>query len=300
MQKNNKNETFSRILEVESTSHQEAIIQPSADYYRVEKALQYIYQNMKSQPSLREIAKHIGINEYDLQKTFKRWAGVSPKKFLEYLTLEHAKRVLESSSIEEATYSAGLSSTSRLHDLFINIEAVTPAEYKNLGKNLNIKYGFHQTHFGEALIAITNKGVCYLNFVIDNNKTALDKLGKTWPNATLIDDLNSTIPFAHQIFENKSGKINLFLKGTNFQLKVWKALLEIPEGGLSTYQRIAKDIKNPKALRAVGTAIGHNPIAYVIPCHRVINSIGKIGNYSAGLYRKPALLGYESAKSSWT
>lgn len=272
-------------------------IPKNLDYYRVEKALKYIYENMKAQPSLEEVAKHIGINEFDLQKTFKRWAGVSPKKFLDFLTIEHAKRLIKNSKVEETANDLGLSGTSRLHDLFIKIEAVTPAQYKKLGEDILIQYGFHQTQFGEALIAITTKGLSYLNFVLTDHSSALKNLESTWPKAKLISNPKATLEYKKRIFDrNIQQDINLFLKGTPFQLKVWKALLEIPEGNLSTYKNIAIEIKNPKALRAVGSAIGSNLIAYLIPCHRVINSIGKIGNYSAGKYRKPSIIGWEIAK----
>jgi AraC family transcriptional regulator of adaptative response/methylated-DNA-[protein]-cysteine methyltransferase len=272
------------------------------DYYRIEKAIKYISENYKSQPDLDKVAAELNLSPYYFQKMFTEWAGISPKKFVQVLTLEHTKQLLKESTTISATYDAGLSSTSRLHDLFVNIEAMTPAEYKSLGQKITITYGVHDTQFGNALIGITEKGICILEF-LDEEELSADALEQRihsrWPNAKLINDQQKTLDIIQKIFKgNKATKLNLLVKGTNFQIQVWKALLSIPEGQLTTYAQIAKQTESPKALRAVGTAIGANPISFVIPCHRVINKLGIIGNYRWGPDRKRAILAWESAKKA--
>lgn len=267
------------------------------NYQVIKRALLYIVENSKVQPSLKEIAKHCELSEGHFQRTFTEWAGISPKKFLRVLNIEYAKNILDSGgSIEDATYTIGLSSTSRLHDLFVDIEAMTPAEYKNGGKYLTIEYSFNNCKYGNYLVASTSKGICELIF--GEKEETLNQLKTKWPNANLLENLNKEHKKVKDFIENKldrKDKLKLHIKGTNFQIKVWQALLKIPEGNLKSYSQIASSI-NTKGFRAVGTAIGDNPIAYIIPCHRVIKNTGVIGNYRWGKATKLAMLGYETGK----
>jgi AraC family transcriptional regulator, regulatory protein of adaptative response / methylated-DNA-[protein]-cysteine methyltransferase len=267
------------------------------DYQRVEQAIHFIEEHYQRQPELREIAESVGLSEYHFQRVFTRWAGISPKRFLQFLTKENAKELLKRSSVLEATYSVGLSSPGRLHDLFIHTEAVTPGEYKTRGNGLTIRYGFHLTPFGEALIGLTERGICHLSFVQHHHEMALANLKADWKNATLLEDFSATEPLVAPVFSlgHNPTPISLYLTGTNFQLKVWEALLNVQQGKVTTYEQIAAQIGHPGALRAVGTAVGHNPIAYLIPCHRVIRKMGDFGNYRWGPARKKALLGWEAA-----
>jgi AraC family transcriptional regulator of adaptative response/methylated-DNA-[protein]-cysteine methyltransferase len=269
----------------------------SSDYYRVEQALRFLQANYRRQPSLAEIAASIHLSEYHFQRLFLRWVGISPKRFLQYLTKENAKELLKHSSVLDATYSVGLSSPGRLHDLFIHTEAVTPGEYKAHGDGLTLRYGFHFTPFGEVLIGLTERGICHLSFVQGGHDAALSNLKADWKNATLLEDSSATEPLVEPVFSlgHNPAPISLYLTGTNFQLKVWEALLNIQPGKVTTYEQIAAQIGHPGALRAVGTAVGHNPIAYLIPCHRVIRKMGDFGNYRWGPARKKALLGWEAA-----
>ena len=277
--------------------------QQTVDYLRIERAITYLQSNHTSQPELKDIAQSIHLSEYHFQRLFTRWAAISPKKFLQYLTVEHAKKVLkESRSLLDATFETGLSSPGRLHDLFVTIEAMTPGEFKNEGSGLVIQYGFHPSPFGECLVAVTQRGICGLSFVPTGKKTqVLSELRDRWSGARLQEDPSSTQPYADRLFSRTGTKprkpLPLLLKGTNFQIKVWEALLRIPEGNVVSYEDVARAIGNPKASRAVGTAIGNNPLAYIIPCHRVIQRAGVIGNYHWGSARKHALLGWEWAKT---
>lgn len=273
--------------------------QTSLDYQRIEQSIQYLVANFKQRPSLEEIAEQVHLSPEHFQKMFRSWAGVSPKKFVQYLSLEFLRgKIHEVDNLHQAADLAGLSSQSRIYDLFVNIEGVTPSEYKNLGKGLVIYYGFHESPFGECLIAKTARGICALAFLSPGSKDLeLAAFKQKWMLATLIEDSTQTQALFEQIFQsNSQGEIKLFVKGTNFQLKVWEALLKIPAGEVSTYGHIADKIKNPKAVRAVGTAIGKNPIAYLIPCHRVIRKEGKLGEYRWGSTRKKALIGWEMAQ----
>jgi AraC family transcriptional regulator of adaptative response/methylated-DNA-[protein]-cysteine methyltransferase len=279
--------------------------QAADDYQRVEQALGYLAANRERQPGLGELAASIHLSEYHFQRLFKRWAGISPKRFLQFLTKEHAKELLvDAASLLEATYASGLSSPGRLHDLFVQTEAVTPGEYKRRGQGLQIFYGFHPTPFGECLLALTERGICHLSFVQgDDRSAALALLKIDWPRAQLVEAPERTAPFAKRIFTFKTGEstpLNLHLRGTNFQLKVWEALLRIPPGELTSYERIAAEIGRPGATRAVGNALAHNPVAYLIPCHRVIRKLGDFGNYRHGPLRKQALLGWEMARKDET
>jgi AraC family transcriptional regulator of adaptative response/methylated-DNA-[protein]-cysteine methyltransferase len=269
------------------------------DYERIEKAIVYLKENFKDQPDLDEIAKQVHLSPFHFQRLFRDWAGVSPKKFLQFISVEYAKGLLKQKlSLADVSFETGLSGTGRLHDLFISIEGMTPGEYKNGGEALQINYSFAATPFGEIIIATTNKGICHIAFVKDK-KEAVDNLKDIFPNSTLVKRTDQLQQQALQFFTNDWNdlkKIKLHLKGTSFQLKVWQSLLHIPFGNRATYGSIAHHINNPKASRAVGTAIGDNPVASLIPCHRVIRSSGIIGDYHWGSNRKAAMLGWESAK----
>jgi AraC family transcriptional regulator, regulatory protein of adaptative response / methylated-DNA-[protein]-cysteine methyltransferase len=272
--------------------------QSSEDYLRIEQAILYLENHYKDQPELGEVAANIGLSEYHFQRLFTRWAGVSPKRFLQFLTKESAKDLLSrSENLLDTTHQVGLSSLGRLHDLFITAEAVTPGEYKSQGAGVTIRYGIHPTPFGKCLIATTERGICHLSFVQTSEGDAIDNLVSDWKQATMIEDHRSTIPLIEPIFDLRYGHrnkpLNVHLRGTNFQLKVWEALLQIPAGEVTTYAGIASWIGNPNATRAVGTAVGHNPIAVLIPCHRVIRKMGEFGNYRYGALRKKALLARE-------
>lgn len=270
-------------------------------YNRIAEAIDYIKNNFKQQPNLEEVAEQINLSPAYFQRLFTEWAGTSPKKFLQYISVEHAKKILkqEQATLFDTAYETGLSSTSRLHDLFVNIEGMTPAEYKNGGKDLYINYSFAESPFGNLIVASTQKGICHMAFE-DNEEKALDDLKSDFPNAIFQRKLDLIQQNALFIFQNdwsRPGEIKLHLKGTDFQLKVWETLLKIPMGQLSTYGNIAKQIGNPKASRAVGTAIGSNPVAFLIPCHRVIQASGKFGGYMWGNTRKTAMIGWEGAKT---
>ena len=270
-------------------------------FERIAQAIKYIQNNFKDQPNLEDIAKHIHLSPSHFQRLFSEWAGVSPKKFLQYISLEYAKKILKQNqhnSILDATFETGLSSTSRLHDLFIQIEGMTPAEYKNGGENLTIHYQYAESIFGNVLIASTVKGICYLSF-ITSKREGFSDLSNKFPHARLIEQSDELQHNALALFSlevNELSRIKLHLKGTDFQLKVWESLLKIPLGQLSTYAHIAAEIENPKASRAVGSAIGSNPVAYLIPCHRVIQSTGILGDYHWGSARKAAIIAWEASK----
>lgn len=269
------------------------------DYQRIAAAIEFIRANSKEQPSLNAIAAHIHLSPFHFQRLFKEWAGVSPKKFLQYISAEHARELLlKNKTLSDVSFEAGLSGTSRLHDLFVAVEAMTPGEFKNGGENLEISYIFSATAFGDVIIAATQKGICKIDF-IEDRETAVEKLSGYWPNAILKEKTNehhqSVLQFFQQDWTNLS-RIKLHLKGSPFQLKVWEALLKIPSGELSTYGSIAHAINKPKAFRAVGTAIGDNPVAYLIPCHRVIKSTGIIGEYHWGSARKTSIIGWEQSQ----
>jgi AraC family transcriptional regulator of adaptative response/methylated-DNA-[protein]-cysteine methyltransferase len=274
----------------------ETNLELSQHYQLIEQAIQYIEANMQRQPELAEIASSVGLSEYHFQRMFTQWAGISPKRFMQFLTKEHAKELLaESENLLETTHKVGLSSLGRLHDLFVNTEAVTPGEYKTRGAGLTIHYGLHPTPFGKCLIATTERGICNLSFVGKSEGQAIDNLVANWTQAKMIEDYKSTAPLAACIFSDRQpdSPLKLHLRGTNFQIKVWEALLNIPIGTVTTYEHIAAQIGKPQALRAVGTAVGHNPIAVLIPCHRVIRKSGEFGNYLYGSARKKALLARE-------
>lgn len=273
----------------------------AGDYERIEKAILFLEKNAGRKPDLREIAQSVNLSEYHFQRLFKRWAGVTPKQFLQALTLERAKAALKrSGSLLDATYDASLSSPGRLHDLFVKMEAMTPDEFRNQGANLTIRYGFHPTPFGECLVAVTDRGISNLSFVqAEKRSVAVRDLRQEWRRAELIEDVSATRPYAARIFSKRTSTVplTLHLRGTNFQIKVWKALLKIPGAGTATYEEVAQSISKPRSVRAVANAVAHNPVAYLIPCHRVIRKTGAIGGYRWGSRRKKALLAWEASIS---
>ncbi len=272
------------------------------NFNRIAEAIDFIQKNFKSQPQLEEVAAEIHLSPFHFQKIFTEWAGTSPKRFLQYISAEYAKKILKETkaSLFETAMETGLSGTSRLHDLFINIEGMTPGEYKNGGENLQINYSFAESPFGNIIVASTAKGICHIAFVSDETE-ALDALIEKFPNAhfkQMADLIQQNALFIFTRDWNQLNEIKLHLKGTDFQIKVWETLLKIPMGKLITYGTIASHIENPKASRAVGTAIGHNPVAFLIPCHRVIQSTGSFGGYHWGSTRKTAMIGWEAAKTN--
>ncbi|MBI4732517.1 MAG: methylated-DNA--[protein]-cysteine S-methyltransferase [Chloroflexi bacterium] len=275
----------------------------SEDYARVEQAIRFLEQNVRRQPDLEEVAAHVGLSEYHFQRLFTHWAGISPKRFLQFLTKENAKALLARTSVLSAAYEAGLSSPGRLHDLFVQAEAVTPGEYKTKGAGVDIAYGFHPTPFGECLLALTGRGICFLGFVDHDRQSALEELNLHWANANLKESPAQTAPLVEKIFSPQTGEaLTVHLNGTNFQLKVWEALLRLTPGQVTTYQGLARQVggaalsasKGQGMARAVGNAVGRNPVAYLIPCHRVLRQVGGFGEYRYGSARKKAILLYES------
>jgi AraC family transcriptional regulator, regulatory protein of adaptative response / methylated-DNA-[protein]-cysteine methyltransferase len=276
------------------------IRQQTINFNRIAEAITYIQNNFRRQPDLDEVAEKVHVSPAHFQRMFTDWAGTSPKKFLQYISIEHAKKMLRGNkaTLFDATFETGFSSTSRLHDLFIKVEGMTPAEYKNAGKDLHINYSFAESPFGNLIVASTQKGVCYMAFE-DVEEKALNDLKTNFPNAAFERKSDLMQQNALFIFQNdwsKLPEIKLHLKGTGFQLKVWETLLKIPMGKLSTYGTVAAEIGKPAASRAVGTAIGRNPVAFLIPCHRVIQSTGAFGGYMWGTTRKTAIIGWEGAK----
>ncbi|WP_224998800.1 methylated-DNA--[protein]-cysteine S-methyltransferase [Cesiribacter sp. SM1] len=276
--------------------------QAHINYNRIAEAIAYIRENFRSQPSLDEVAERVHLSPFHFQRLFTDWAGVSPKKFLQYISIAYAKQLLKErqASLFDAAFETGLSGPGRLHDLFVKIEGMTPGEYKNGGESLSINYSFAQSPFGDMLVASTQKGICHMAFA-ENKQQALAGLQNQFPRAQYKQMLDLVQQHALFIFTHDWSRLNqvkLHLKGTEFQLKVWEALLKIPMGQLSTYGSIAESISRRGASRAVGTAIGSNPVAFLIPCHRVIQSGGMLGGYMWGTTRKCAMIGWEAAKTS--
>lgn len=271
------------------------------NYKKIEKVIKYIDENFKEQPTIDEIADYIGMSKYHLIRVFKEYVGVTPIQFLQSITLNYAKEHLkESKSILDSALDIGLSSSSRLHDLFVNIIGVTPKEYKELGKNVKITYGIGVTPFGEALIAFTKRGVSYLGFidsVEDNKEQLFERFKEIWAKADLIEDDKKAQEFLDSIFIDKK-KFDLYVKGTNFQINVWKALLNVPNGAIASYQDIANSLNKPKAARAVASAISSNHIGYLIPCHRILAKSGAMSGYRWGVERKKILVAYEAIKNN--
>ena len=277
----------------------ETTTMPPPDYPRIETAIRYLADHVDEQPSLSAVASEVGLSPFHLQRVFKRWAGISPKRLLQLLTVEHAKELLdESSNVLDAAYETGLTGPARLHDHFVALEAVTPGEYKRGGVGLEILYGVHDSPFGEMFLAQTARGICRLTFPAKGEAAERDWLAQRWPGAEIRRDPRTTAATARRVFDlaPKDEPLRLLVQGTNFQTAVWRALLEIPEGAVSTYSRIAEAIGRPRAVRAVGNAVGANPISYLIPCHRVLREVGALGGYRWGPERKQAILAWESAR----
>jgi AraC family transcriptional regulator of adaptative response/methylated-DNA-[protein]-cysteine methyltransferase len=273
------------------------------NYTRIEKAIEYLTQNFRRQPELGEVAEEVHLSPFHFQRLFTEWAGISPKRFLQYLTVDFLKEKLaESRNLVEAAESAGLSSQSRVYDLFTTLEAMTPQEYKLHGSGIRIAYGFHETPFGRCLIGMTERGICWLSFLNegDTDQASLEAMKAHWHNSVFYEDTMLTLRSVQKIFSRAQTqeKLHVFVKGTNFQVKVWEALLRIPEGNVTTYQDIARTIENPNALQAVGSAVGSNHIAYLIPCHRVIRKDGILGEYRWNALRKKGIIGWEMAHTS--
>jgi AraC family transcriptional regulator of adaptative response/methylated-DNA-[protein]-cysteine methyltransferase len=276
--------------------------QETINYQRIAEAINYIKLNFKEQPNLDEVAEKVNLSPFHFQRLFTDWAGISPKKFLQYLSLDYAKGILKDkqATLFDTAFETGLSGTGRLHDLFMTIEGMTPAEYKNGGKSLSINYSFAESPFGDIIVASTPKGICYMAFAGERTE-AFGSLQAQFPNAQftqIVDQAQQNALFIFKKDWSELSNIKLHLKGTSFQLKVWEALLNIPLGGLSTYSSVAAAIQHPKASRAVGSAVGDNPVAFLIPCHRVIKSTGETGQYHWGATRKSAIIGWEAAKVS--
>lgn len=271
------------------------------NYLRIEQAIRYLEENVQRQPELDEVAEKVHLSPFHFQRIFTEWAGISPKRFLQFLTIGFLKEKLDKSkNLIEVAEQAGLSSQSRVYDLFTTLEAVTPQEYKLKGSGLRIEYAFHSTPFGLALIGITERGICWLSFIQSDEdpKYELEKMKEHWYNSVFHEDELITARFVDQIFGKATTKsrLHLLVKGTNFQVKVWEALLKIPMGEVTTYKGVASQIQNPKAMQAVGSAVGSNHIAYLIPCHRVIRKDGILGEYRWSSTRKKSIIGWEMAK----
>ena len=274
----------------------------SVNFERIKDAIEFLETNFKKQPSLNEIAASVHLSKFHFQRLFKEWAGVTPAQFLHFLTIGYAKEQLRKShSVFDTSLQAGLSSASRLHDLFITFEGVTPGNYRRLGENLMIRYGFHPTPFGECLLASTDRGICALRFLYPSKrKQLLEELKAEWPLAELLEKPQETGVYVQQIFmniiDNKEKRFHLYLKGTNFQVQVWQALLALKPGDIVAYQDVAEYLIRPTAVRAVGNAIVKNPVGYLIPCHRVIRKTGQAHRYRWGSARKKAILGWEASQ----
>jgi AraC family transcriptional regulator of adaptative response/methylated-DNA-[protein]-cysteine methyltransferase len=269
------------------------------DYARVERAIRYLDENFRDQPRLAEVAAAVGMSEYHFQRLFRRWAGVSPKRFLQFLTADYARGLLRDSwNALDAAYEAGLSGPGRLHDLMVSVEAATPGEIRRRGEGLVVRWGVHSTPYGRCLLAATERGVCWLAFLDSpDDPRPLEELRARWPDARLEEDPALTAPLVERAFSGAADGTPppLHLRGTNFQVKVWEALLRVPAGTVVTYEGHAAAAGAPTAVRAVGAAVGANPVAYLIPCHRVIRKTGAFGDYHWGSVRKRALLGREAA-----
>ena len=278
------------------------MITENINYQRIENAIRYLEENFQRQPELDEVAEKVHLSPFHFQRIFTEWAGISPKRFLQFLTVDFLKdKLAKTKNLIDAADAAGLSSQSRIYDLFTTLEAVTPQEYKERGSGIRIHYGFHETTFGTALIGVTERGICWLSFLQadEEPRRELEQMKTHWHNSVFSESLELTQKFIDQIFNRVDLKqpLHVFVKGTNFQIKVWEALLKIPMGSVATYQNIASTIKSPKAMQAVGSAVGSNHVAYLIPCHRVIRKDGILGEYRWSAARKKSIIGWEMAKT---
>lgn len=270
------------------------------NYQRIEQAIRYLEENFRQQPDLDEVAESVSLSPFHFQRIFTEWAGISPKRFLQFLTVGYLKEKLQQpGSIVEAADDAGLSSQSRVYDLFTTLEAVTPQEYKLSGSGIRIEYGLHATPFGQCMLGVTERGICWMSFLSadQDHRHALEEMKTYWHHSVFHENNELCAGYIARIFDYRQGrKLHLFVKGTNFQVKVWEALLRIPMGNVSTYQEIARRIGNEKAVQAVGSAVGANHIAYLIPCHRVIRKDGILGEYRWNAIRKKTIIGWEMAR----
>jgi AraC family transcriptional regulator of adaptative response/methylated-DNA-[protein]-cysteine methyltransferase len=276
--------------------------QQELDYKRIAAAIAFLKENFKTQPGLEEAAEHVHLSPFHFQRMFQQWAGVTPKQFLQYLSVEHAKEVLKNTgaTLFDAAFETGLSGTGRLYDLFIKIEGMTPGEYKNGGASLQINYSFADTPFGAVIVASTEKGICHMAFADEGEEQALAGLKAIFPNAQYhqrVDLAQQNALFVFSQDWSRLDEIRLHLKGTDFQIKVWETLLKVPPGGLTTYADLARKAGHTGASRAAGTAVGNNPVAFLIPCHRVIKATGEIGEYHWGSVRKNAIIGWEASRN---
>jgi AraC family transcriptional regulator, regulatory protein of adaptative response / methylated-DNA-[protein]-cysteine methyltransferase len=288
-----------------------------SDYDRIRRALEFMTVRWKSQPDLETIAQHIGLSESHFHQLFRRFSGITPKAFLQAITLDHAKTLLKNSaSILDTSYEVGLSGPSRLHDLFVTHEAMSPGEWKSGGEDLILRYGYHQSPFGEALAVMTDRGLAGLGWVDDKaaagsaadtgkpaggREGAFNDMKRRWPKATFVEDTALATKTIDRIFQRGSWStdkpVKIVLLGSDFEVRVWSALLKIPMGAATTYGDVANHIGNPKAARAVGAAVGRNPISFVVPCHRVLGKTGALTGYHWGITRKQAILGWEAGKT---
>ena len=276
--------------------------QVTVNYQRIEKAIAYLTENFKDQPSLDEIADKVYLSPFHFQRLFTDWVGISPKKFIQYLTVDYLRnKIKQTGNMIEAAEISGLSGQSRVHDLFVNIEAVSPYQFKTAGAGLEIFYGYHASPFGMCFIAVTDKGICGLKFIDEEGKrNEFKQFSEHWHFARLIHRPDFTQTYIQKIFHpsmKNFDKLNLLVQGTGFQIKVWEALLKIPFGFVSSFQQVAESIGQPNAVRAVGTAVGNNTVLYLIPCHRIISKAGTMGNYHYGRVRKQVMIGWEMAKA---
>jgi AraC family transcriptional regulator, regulatory protein of adaptative response / methylated-DNA-[protein]-cysteine methyltransferase len=275
---------------------------PPVDYRRIEKAIHFLEENFRRQPALEEVARQVGLSEYHFHRLFSRWAGVSPKRFLQFLTADYARRLLrESANVLDAAHETGLTGPGRLHDLIVNVYAMTPGELKEEGAGLTIRFGVHPSPFGDCLVAVTDRGICAVSFLsAESGREAREKLESRWSRATFRKSQAETKDVANRIFDPSRWKndspLSVIVRGTNFQVRVWEALVRIPPGCAVSYEQVASRIGEPASARPVGSAVARNPVAFLIPCHRVIRKTGDFGEYGSGSARKKAILAWEGAR----